>query len=121
MTSAVLPYPPSILSPNKRTHWAPKAKAFKKYKTDCSYLLREHYEDFLGKTDIHITFCPPDNRRRDMDNALASFKAGIDALSYITGMDDSRFTFTLAWGEPVKHGAVMVCASGVVRQEARAA
>ena len=98
MTSAILPYPPSILSPNKRTHWAPKAKAFKKYKTDCSYLLREHYEDFV------------DNRRRDMDNALASFKAGIDALSYITGMDDSRFTFTLAWGEPVKHGAVMVCA-----------
>ena len=58
----------------------------------------------------HVTlcFCPPDRRRRDLDNLLASFKQGIDAISEAMGVDDSKFSYTLTRGEPVKGGVVQV-------------
>ncbi|MEJ7933513.1 hypothetical protein WG907_04475 [Sphingobium sp. AN558] len=58
----------------------------------------------------HLTlrFCPPDRRRRDLDNMLASFKQGIDAISETIGLDDYHFGLTLSRGEPVKGGSVEV-------------
>jgi crossover junction endodeoxyribonuclease RusA len=102
-----LPYPPPSLSPNARKHYMAKARAFKAYKNDCLWALKTEVRLHEG-IKWRLVFCPPSKRRRDIDNAIASFKAGIDALSAVTGVDDSKFELTFAWGEVVKGGAVIV-------------
>jgi len=112
MTSVELPWPPSVLSPNNRSHWGRKSDARKKYKADCILLSRHKSPLFRdGKINVKITFFPPNNRSRDMDNMLASIKAGLDAVAQAWGVDDSRFVLTLDVGAAVKHGAVRVEAS----------
>lgn len=104
------PWPPSILSPNARAHWAKKAKAAKKHKADCQLLAQAHGCRAIeadGLT-VEITFHPPDKRRRDADNMLAAMKWGLDGLSAATGVDDSAWHIGFAKGEPVKGGAVLV-------------
>lgn len=103
-----LPFPPATLNPNHKPHWAVKARAFKAYKTQCYMLLSQFRDDLKGRASFDLRFLPPDGRRRDLDNALAASKALIDALSEVTGVDDSKFNFTISKGEPVKGGAVVV-------------
>lgn len=107
-----LPYPPAVLNPNRRDHWAVKHRAAKKYKADCIKSIlaagRTVQRLIRTKTNFALTFCPPDRRHRDEDNMLASFKAAGDALSAYIGIDDSRFHYTIQKGEPVKGGAVIV-------------
>ncbi len=107
-----LPYPPPKLSPNSRTHFMARARTAKKYKNDCIVLAtRPALYDrsvWKGTTRFTVTFHAPDNHRRDMDNAIAAFKYGMDALSFVFGVDDSKFAVTYAWGEPVKGGRVTI-------------
>lgn len=113
--SYVLPWPPKTLSPNARSHWRRKAEAAKKYKGDCIALLRSQgLKSINAKTAIiGILFCPPDNRRRDPDNMIASFKYGIDAISHVTGIDDSKFFLTFnPPGDVQKPGCVHVTLAG---------
>lgn len=108
----ILPYPPSILNPNSRPFWAAKARAVKQYKHACMWIAKSHKErpkiDDNGVLKLSITFCPPNNRRRDLDNAIASAKNLQDALATVWGLDDSRFVATYRMGEVVKNGAVVV-------------
>jgi crossover junction endodeoxyribonuclease RusA len=104
----MLPWPPAKLSPNARSHWAVKAKAARTYKMICFAMLSQYRSGLAGKENFTLQFCPPDSRRRDLDNMLASFKAGLDVLSKVTGVDDSKFTLAIQKGKPVKGGAVMV-------------
>lgn len=104
------PWPPKELSPNARVHWAKKARATKAYKNECLLWclvnkLRPIQADSLS---LLITFNPPDNRRRDLDNMLSSFKAGIDAISMRTGINDSDFQITIAKQPVTPKGTVMV-------------
>ena len=101
------PWPPKQLSPNARVHWAKKANAAKHYKADCLMLVIRR-SGIVGQSKFKIMFSPPDKRKRDADNLIASFKAGFDALSIATGIDDSKFEWTYVRGEPVKGGAVIV-------------
>jgi crossover junction endodeoxyribonuclease RusA len=55
-----------------------------------------------------MTFCPPDKRRRDRDNLIASMKAATDGIADALGTDDSKFIVTYAMGSPVKGGSVEV-------------
>ena len=55
-----------------------------------------------------MTFCPPDHRRRDLDNIIASMKAANDGIADALGIDDSRFISTYSMGSPVKGWAVLV-------------
>ncbi|MDC0657068.1 hypothetical protein N6L27_03565 [Leisingera sp. SS27] len=57
---------------------------------------------------VAIRFCPPDERRRDLDNMLASLKSGLDGVADATGQDDSEWSLSLERGEPEKGGAVYV-------------
>lgn len=102
------PWPRKSLSPNARVHWSEKAKAAAGYKTVCCMFANRQREAINGCNTFRLVFCPPDNRRRDSDNMLASFKAGFDALSILTGVDDSKFQWSFARGEVVKGGAVIV-------------
>jgi crossover junction endodeoxyribonuclease RusA len=61
-----------------------------------------------------ITFFPPDRRRRDMDNMLAAIKSGIDSVAAHIGVDDSKWTMTLAVSpEPRWRGGVEILMEAV--------
>lgn len=110
-----LPWPPSILSPNNRSHWHKKSVARKKYREDCGWIgktVRPVFDD--GEIPICIRFFPPDRRKRDMDNMLASLKSGLDGLSDAWGVDDSRFVLSLSIGPVVKGGSVQVGANAAL-------
>ena len=104
-----LPWPPKELSPNARVHWAKKAKAAKSYRL-LAHLLACRLKCPVGweAAKVSITFEPPDNRRRDLDNMLASIKSGLDGISAAIGVDDSRWTVTIAKGVYNKGGRVIV-------------
>jgi len=106
----IFPLPPSTLSPNARVHWRVKAKAAKKYKSDCymqtivwidkeylrSGIYPSQFREILGIYDksktleITLQFCFAQNRKRDDDNLIASFKSGRDGMADALGIDDSR-------------------------------
>lgn len=104
-----LPFPPSILNPNSRPHWRPKAKAKKKYRSDCHWLSLQKRPEFMeGKIYLEITFHPPDKRKRDKDNIIAAFKAGQDGMADAWRVDDNRFSASYHIGDIVKHGSVSI-------------
>lgn len=111
MAIVELPWPPRILWPNSRPHHMALYRARKAYKSRCAtHCLIIPRQAFIGadRLSAYITFRIPDARRRDMDNMLAAIKAGIDAASDHVGVDDSRWTLTLAIGQPIKGGAVVI-------------
>ena len=95
MNEVTLPWPPSELSPNARTHWRKKAPITKAYKHACWTLCKEAaitaIPGYEGRLHLWITFYPPDRRHRDDDNMIAAFKAGRDGLALAIGVDDKRF------------------------------
>ena len=105
-----LPYPPAILSPNKRPHWAAKAKAVASYRSECGWRARAQGADILDVTrlEMRITFHPPDLRRRDCDNLISATKALRDGLMDAIGVDDSGFVVTYEMAPPIKGGLVVV-------------
>lgn len=103
-----LPWPPRELSPNARVHWGKvrgKNSPGDKYMRDCILLTPKSIPD---GTHLSIEFRPPDKRRRDLDNMLASFKRGIDAIASVMGVDDYTFSLSLKRGDPIKGGRVIV-------------
>jgi crossover junction endodeoxyribonuclease RusA len=103
-----LPFPPAILNPNTKKHWAVKGRAIKKYRAECCLLAKKIRPIIKNKLDLVIVFFPPDKRKRDEDNMIAAFKAGRDGLADAWGVDDNIFKCTYMFLEPVKHGKVLV-------------
>ena len=89
----VLPWPPKELSPNYSGHWAPKASAKKKYRFAVRMLALQVKWVMAkkGPIDLEIEFYPPDNRHRDRDNIIGSFKNGQDGLADAWKVNDKRF------------------------------
>jgi crossover junction endodeoxyribonuclease RusA len=103
-----LPWPPRELSPNARVHRLAKARIARIYRQDC-YLLAKTSGVHLppGRHPVKILFCPPDKKRRDLDNCLASIKAGLDGVAEALGVDDRLFRpVTIDFGETT--GRVLV-------------
>lgn len=105
-----IPWPPSILNPNRKSHWASKARSAKKYKNDCRMMakLASVKHRAHGDITINIFFYPPDKRRRDQDNAIASLKHGLDGIAQALGVDDYRFRIYPFWMGPVKGGKIII-------------
>lgn len=103
-----LPWPPKGLSPNDRRHRMAVAKLRKKYRADCAWstIAAGVRSIRAAGLRVHITFHPPDARARDVDNMLASIKAGLDGVSDVIGIDDSRWTLVIARGAPAPRGRV---------------
>jgi len=99
----VLPWPPRTLSPNAREHWAAVANAKKKYRLEAYLLAKQSKWDFPADGPIHldIEFIPPNKRAHDLDNCLASIKAGLDGLADGWNVNDKRFTLTIRKAERV--------------------
>lgn len=105
-----LPWPPGAVSPNSRKHWSVKARAAAKYRRDCwacAVAAGVQKLDCPGLS-VSITFYPPGRHRRDLDNLLASMKAGLDGVADATGVDDSKWSFSLSRGDWEKGGRVSV-------------
>jgi crossover junction endodeoxyribonuclease RusA len=112
--SLVLPWPSRDLSPNARLHFQAKARAIKAYREGAFWLARsrEIAANPIGEILIEIVFHQPDNRRRDLDNMLASLKAGIDGIADALSVNDNRFAFLIRRGEKRAGGEVVVRLSG---------
>lgn len=80
--------PPVACSPNARLHWAAKAKAASTWGSTVFYQAVDARNRTgepakwknLDGAEVNVTFVLPNKRRRDVDNLIASFKSGLDAL-----------------------------------------
>jgi len=101
--SVVLPWPPTALSPNTRSHWSALARAKKAYRAACSAQALAQGVRRIKADRLHLslTFYPPTRRAYDLDNALASVKAGLDGLADVLGVDDSRWSLSIAKAETI--------------------
>ncbi len=111
MKQIFLPWPSPKLSPNARQHWATLARAKREYRHACYLAARKHGADrsFAESLTVKITIHPPDARRRDTDNILASLKSGLDGVADAIGIDDSRWTLIVSpVGEKRKGGVIIL-------------
>ena len=112
-----LGWPAKALSPNfrSRSHW-PRTNAIKDAR-EWAYLaaleiVPKCFKHNGARMPFLITAYPPDKRERDDDNLIASLKAARDGIAQALGIDDKLFDQRLQWGEPVKHGRVVVSLGG---------
>ena len=111
-----LPYPDKRLNPNKRLHFRIVAPVKKQARADAHILAtvalslkdKRAIAAGGGKIPIEVRFYPPDNRHRDDDNAIASFKAARDGIADSIGVDDRRFQPVYRFMDPDKPGRVEV-------------
>jgi len=109
--TVTLPWPPKECSPNARVHWATKFRASKKYRHDAATLVKKSRLKAPASEHIQmwIHFYPPDRRRRDDDNLIASFKPIRDGIADALEVDDSRFRIhPVIMNEVVPKGCVVV-------------
>src|SRR4051812_11041391 len=105
-----LPWPDKKLSPNARVHWATKATSTKAARSEAGWAVRRHFHvrPNWTRAAVGLVFCPPDERRRDLQNCIGSSKALVDGIADALGIDDSKFDCSYSFGQPVKGGAVKV-------------
>lgn len=104
-------WPSPILSPNARVHWSKKARAAKLARAEAYYATKAARVGIAaGDVPIllNIYFLPPDRRSRDRDGLLSSIKSHLDGISDALGVDDKWFRPSIAVGEPVKNGKVLI-------------
>lgn len=110
MVSYELPYPPSVN--HYYRHWRGRTVVSaegRAYRTAvlAVILSRARRKTLEGDLTMYVRVCPPDRKRRDLDNVL---KALWDALQHAgVYRDDSQIArFTVERGEIVKGGSVRV-------------
>lgn len=105
-----LPWPHKDLSPNARIHWRKRSAVVKSSRWVACILAKEAGAAQMEADTLSaiITFHPPDKRRRDRDNMIASLKSACDGIADALGVDDSKWIPTYHVGEPVKGGRVVV-------------
>ena len=112
--NVILPWPPKELSPNARQHWAKLARAKKAYRLACAWQAKAQGAGRIEADKLHLslTFYPPTRRAYDLDNALARMKAGLDGLADVLGVDDSRWSLSVARADSVGgYVQVLACAA----------
>ena len=113
MISITLPWPDPALSPNSRISRYDKAEAMRAVRLEARALARNagaHLVGFPeGRIGMTVTFYFPDDRRRDIDNCLASLKGALDGIADALGIDDERLLpILLDRGLNVPGGQVVV-------------
>lgn len=106
-----LPWPDKRLSSNAREDRRAIADVRKAQKNQAYWLAKKAAMTFPHLTKqphVRVTFHPPDNRRRDLDNMLASIKSALDGVALATGVDDGLWGLTITKGQPVKGGSVLI-------------
>ncbi len=80
-----LPFPESILLPNRKEHWAvkyPFVQAARQvaWATSLEAIMRIPGWQPITKCAVYYTWFPPDNRARDDDNYTSACKPFLDGL-----------------------------------------
>jgi crossover junction endodeoxyribonuclease RusA len=107
MTDIILPFPDFRLSPNKRLDRRGLTGARNIARNTGFFAIKEAGLRVPDRTPLHmtLTFCPPDGRRRDMDNCLSASKPVVDGMFEALGVDDSNIRrITIERGKPVRGG-----------------
>lgn len=112
MMLLTLPWPPTALSPNTRQHWSALASAKKAYRTECAWQAKAQGARAIDAAKLHVSlvFVPPNRRAFDLDNMLARMKSGLDGLCDVLGVDDSKWSLSIAKADEI---------GGMVRVEVR--
>ena len=91
-----LDWPPRELSPNFRAkHWSIPARAKREYRKACWADARKA-KDFsttyplTGPLEAHVTFLTNTEQRMDLDNLIASLKAGLDGVADAGVIDNDK-------------------------------
>ena len=103
-------WPSRDLSPNRHIRWQAKNNPRAQAKRD-AYIIAKACGKKAPDGDLHayLMFCPPDKRKRDLDNLLASMKPSIDGACEALSIDDSRIKeISVKWGAITKNGAVLM-------------
>jgi crossover junction endodeoxyribonuclease RusA len=118
MLTITLPFPDPELMPNRRLgrHFGESAAAKRRAFDDAYLLAHQAMQGYRGPwtptnkaVPVTLTFCPPDRRRRDLDNMLAASKHALDGVAAALRMDDREFEpVTLRRGEVAKPGTLIV-------------
>lgn len=109
-----LGWPAKALSPNARVHYMEHARHKKAahataYWATLAAISPAKFPHEGERVAFVITaYPPPDGQARDDDNLIASCKAMRDGIAKALGVDDKYFDQRLQWGEPVKHGKIVV-------------
>jgi len=96
---------------NSRIHWAKRAEINSANEFEGGIVAASVHNGPLPPIDysLRLVFCPPDNRRRDLDNMISRTKKQIDGMCKTWGLDDSAIKrITLEWGAVEKPGRVIV-------------
>lgn len=104
MLTLTMPWPAlKELSPNWRGHWAARAKAKKTFRQVWWAEALHQGAGKLNAEKLHVSLCfhMPDKRARDLDNLLASCKAGLDGLADAIGVDDSKWSLEISKAETI--------------------
>ena len=93
MSEIILPWPPTVLSPNDSSHWAKKAKVKKQYRTEAWAITKAANIRVNPDNPIQldITFVRPSRRSYDQDNLIARMKSGFDGIADGLGVNDKLF------------------------------
>lgn len=103
-----LSWPAKDLSPNARKDRRNVTSVRQAAREEGFCATKEARVVILSDSHLHITFHPPDRRRRDLDNLLASIKPHLDGIAMAAGVDDAGWSFTIRKGEVLRDGEVIV-------------
>lgn len=106
-----LPFPDPRLSPNRRRQHRWNTDIRSRARSSGFWAAKESGIQIPDRTPLHlfITFCPPDNRKRDLDNLLSSSKSSLDGIFQALGVDDCNVRrTTLEIGNRIKGGATLI-------------
>lgn len=112
----VLPYPPSANRYYRSMMRGPLAgrvlisedgRKYRKAVAD-AVMSQKRRPAFAGPVSVALAICPPDHRRRDLDNTL---KPLLDALTHAcVWVDDSQVKkLRLEWDDVERKGKVLAC------------
>ena len=99
-----VPYPPPILNPNARPHWAHKAKVKARYRLLCSMTVEQQLRWLGPDPDRDALLLSPrllievcafrvTGQPIDKDNLIAALKSGLDGVAQALELNDARFDF----------------------------
>lgn len=107
--SVLLPWQAKELNPNHKIHWAALARVKRAAREAASEIATKEMGIFNETpSQVDVFFFPPDRRRRDKLNMIASFKAAQDGVADAIKWDDRHWNEDYHVCEPVSGGAIEV-------------
>ena len=104
MIALTLPYPPSV-----NHYWMTKGKARficaagKLFREQVAWIVRgKRLQSITGRLSVEVELSPPDNRKRDLDNALKALLDGLEHAGVYA--DDSHIDYLVISRQPVVKG-----------------